>query len=197
MRIRYMAGALALALCTGLGSAQQMSCMKTDTHGGAMLSPAKSADELLTVFESEIVGVAEAMPADRYNFSPAAGTFASGSSAKFAGVRTFAQEISHVTEANYYFFSMIDGVKPDVDRKSLESMTDKQQLIAALKASFEFGRRAMATITPQNAFERIDGVDGIHTRIGVAFFASAHGYDHYGQMVEYLRMNGVLPPGSK
>jgi UDP-N-acetylmuramyl pentapeptide phosphotransferase/UDP-N-acetylglucosamine-1-phosphate transferase len=60
-----------------------------------------------------------------------------------------------------------------------------------------YAHKALATITPENAYTTIDGVDGLHTRSVVASFISAHGYDHYGQMVEYLRMNGVVPPGSK
>jgi uncharacterized damage-inducible protein DinB len=79
----------------------------------------------------------------------------------------------------------------------IESLTSKDDAVAVLAKSFAFGHRAIATITPANAFLTIKAVDGMQTRVSLAAFAVAHGYDHYGQMVEYLRMNGIVPPGSK
>jgi uncharacterized damage-inducible protein DinB len=81
--------------------------------------------------------------------------------------------------------------------KAIGSLTTKEQIVPALAASFAYAHRAIATITPANAFLTIKGVDGMQTRTTVAAFAVAHGFDHYGQMVEYLRMNGIVPPGSK
>jgi len=102
-----------------------------------------------------------------------------------------------VAEANYYFYSTLSGIKPDVDMEKIGKLTKKDDAVAALAASFTFAHKAIATITAANAFETIKGVDGMHTRATVAAFGVAHGYDHYGQMVEYLRMNGIVPPGSK
>jgi uncharacterized damage-inducible protein DinB len=164
---------------------------------GAMVAPSKAADDMLNIFEHQVMGVAKEMPADKFSFAPSAANFVSGQGAKYEGVRTFAQEVAHLTQANYYFFSVISGLKPDVDMKAISSMTTKEQLIPALEASFVYAHRAIATITPENALEEIKGADGIHTRFTMATFAVAHGFDHYGQMVEYLRMNGLVPPGSK
>ncbi len=102
-----------------------------------------------------------------------------------------------MAEANYYFYSTLSGLKPDMDRKQIAMLTKKEDAVAALAASFAFAHRAIATITLENAFETIKGADGMHTRATLAAFGVAHGYDHYGQMVEYLRMNGIVPPGSK
>ena len=76
-------------------------------------------------------------------------------------------------------------------------MTSKDDLLKAAEASFTYAHKALASITPENAYVAVEGVDGLHTRSVIASFISAHGYDHYGQMVEYLRMNGIIPPGSK
>jgi uncharacterized damage-inducible protein DinB len=143
------------------------------------------------------MGVAKTMPADKYSFAPGSSTFAAGQGAKFDGVRTFAQEVTHLIQANYYFYSVISGEKPDVDMKKIDAMTNKDEILAALAQSFAFAHQSIATITPQNAFETIKGADGMHTRATLAAFGVAHGFDHYGQMVEYLRMNGLVPPGSK
>ena len=90
---------------------------------------------------------------------------------------------------------MISGTKPDVDVKSIGTLTTKDQIVSALATSFAYAHKAVATITPANAFETIKGADGMNTRATLASFGVAHGYDHYGQMVEYLRMNRVVPPG--
>jgi uncharacterized damage-inducible protein DinB len=164
---------------------------------GTQMAPVQAQEELLNLFEHEFMGVAQAMPADKYSFAPAAATFTAAQGAKFDGVRTFAQEISHVATANYYFASKILGEKMPVDPKSIDSLTTKEELLKAAADSFAYAHKALATITPENAYTAIDGVDGLHTRSVIASFISAHGFDHYGQMVEYLRMNGLLPPGSK
>jgi uncharacterized damage-inducible protein DinB len=159
---------------------------------GTQMSPMQAQEELLNLFEQEFMGVAKAMPADKYSFAPA-----STGGAKFDGVRTFAKEVSHVTLANYYFASTILGEKMPVDGKAIGGLTSKDDLLKAAAASFDYAHKALAAITPENAYVSIEGVDGLHTRSVIASFISAHGYDHYGQMVEYLRMNGIVPPGSK
>lgn len=175
--------------------------MPAKTATGEM-SPAKALDDMLSLYEGEAMGVVKAMPADKYDFAPSAAIFkagegASGTTPKFDTVRTFAQQVTHVAEANYYFYSTLSGLKPDVDTKTLGSLTRKDDVVAALAGSLAFAHKAIATITAANAFETIKGADGMHTRATLAAFGVAHAYDHYGQMVEYLRMNGVVPPGSK
>jgi uncharacterized damage-inducible protein DinB len=196
MRLRYLCAAVVLSGCTLMGSAQ-MGSTSAKVAAGTQMSPVQAQDELLNLFEQEFMGVAKAMPADKYSFAPAAGTFAPSQGAKFEGVRTFAQEISHVTLANYYFASKILGEKIPVDGKAINALTSKDDLLKAAADSFAYAHKALASITPENAYVSVDGVDGLHTRSVIASFISAHGYDHYGQMVEYLRMNGVIPPGSK
>lgn len=164
---------------------------------GKPMEPAKALDAMLSAFESECMGVLKAMPAEKYSFAPAAGTFASAQEAKFDGVRTFAQQATHVASANYYFYGTVSGMKPGVDTKAISAMSSKEEIVAAMQASFDFAHKAIATVTAANAFTTIKGADGMNTRATLAAFGVAHGYDHYGQMVEYLRMNGVVPPGSK
>ena len=196
MQVRTWLAAGVLACCSGIGVAQMPMGNAESAATGSPMNPAKAEDALLSMFEGEMTGVVKAMPADKFTFAPSSGTFRS-SEAKFMGVRTFAQEATHVIGANYYFYGAISGTKPDVDMKKLSAMTNKEEIVSALAASFAFAHQAIATITPENAFLTIKGADGMNTRATLASFGVAHGYDHYGQMVEYLRMNGVLPPGSK
>jgi uncharacterized damage-inducible protein DinB len=198
MRLRMMVATIVMG-CYSMGAVAQMSgmAMPAATPVGTVESPASALDKLLGLYEGESMGVVKAMPADKYSFAPSAGTFAAGSAEKFTGVRTFAQQVTHIAEANYYFYSSVSGLKPDVDTKKIETLTSKEDCVEILAKSFAFAHKAIATITPENAFVAIKPVDGMDTRASLAAFGVAHGYDHYGQLVEYLRMNGVLPPGSK
>jgi hypothetical protein len=201
MRLKMMTMGMVLGACclVSVGSVTagaQMMKMDGPMKMGKD-SPAKALDDLLSLYEGEALGVAKAMPANKYNFAPSAAIFAPGQDVKFDTVRTFVEQITHVAEANYYFYSAVGGMKPDVDMKALGDIKTKDEAVAALAASFKFAHQAIATITPENAFLPIKPIDGQGTRATVAAFGVAHGYDHYGQLVEYLRMNGVVPPGSK
>ncbi len=192
MRLRAMLAVVVLGGCSVMVRAQ-MGEMPKGAPVGSTVTIAKALDEPLSVFEYEAMGVAKAMPAEKYGFAPG-----STGGAKFDGVRTFLQEVTHVTEANYYFYSVVSGTKPDpAMRAKVEAIKTKDEAVAALADSFAYAHKAVATITLANAFVAIKAVDGQDTRASLAAFAVAHGYDHYGQMVEYLRMNGVVPPGSK
>jgi uncharacterized damage-inducible protein DinB len=175
--------------------AGQMGGMKTPMAPavGSATDPAKEIDGMVSLFEKELIGAVKAMPADKYSFAP---TSAMIPGSKYDGVRTFAAQVTHLIQANYGFYSRVGGMKPDVDMKAIDAMTSKDELVAALAASFVFAHKAVATITPANAFLAIKGADGMNTRATLATFGVAHGYDHYGQIVEYLRMNGIVPPAS-
>lgn len=196
MRLKVCLLASAL-LCTSGAALAQMDMQGEKVAVGSAVSPAHAQDELLGMFEHELMGVVNAMPADKFTFAPGPSNFASGSTATFSGVRTFGQQAIHLAQANYFFFMSFGGPKPTVDMKAMSGLKTKEEIVSALQASFAYAHQAIATMTPANAYTGIEGVDGMHTRATVASFAVAHGFDHYGQMVEYLRMNGIVPPGSK
>jgi uncharacterized damage-inducible protein DinB len=152
------------------------------------IAPAQIYGKILQGMQKEIVGAAEAMPAEKYDFSP-------GSSAgNFQGVRTFAQQVKHLAAANYSLFGRF-GITPDVDVKSIDKLTAKDDIVKALQDSYVFAQKAIDSITPENAFTVLDARQ--NTRAGVATQALAHANDHYGQMVVYLRLNGIIPPASR
>jgi uncharacterized damage-inducible protein DinB len=153
---------------------------------GKLMTPAETYGKLLSGMEAEFVGAAEAMPEDKYNFAPTQG--------EFKGVRTFAEQVKHVADANYYFFG---GGMSDADMKAkhdaIDKLTAKADIVQALKDSFAQAHSFVGSITAENAF-----VMTAHgTRGGMAAFGIAHFMDHYGQIVEYLRMNGIVPPASR
>ena len=154
----------------------------------APASPGQVFGKLISGQAEEVVSAAEAMPADKYDFAPTTG--------EFKGVRTFGQQITHIAAAQYFFFDNF-GAKPTVDVKSLEKLTGKDDIVKALKDSFAFAHHAAETMTTENAFEEIAAKDGTNTRVSITAFSLAHTNDHYGQMVVYLRLNGIVPPASR
>ena len=155
---------------------------------GTQMTPSATYDKLLSGMEKEFVDAAEAMPEDKFNFAPPA------SAGDFKGVRSFGGQVKHVAEANYYFFG---GGMSEADMKTksdaIEKLTAKADIIQALKDSFTQAHTFIGGITPENAFV----MTASGTRGGMSAFGIAHLMDHYGQMVVYLRMNGIVPPASR
>jgi uncharacterized damage-inducible protein DinB len=156
---------------------------------GTVMSAAQTYGKLLSGIEQEFVGAAEAMPEDKYNFAPPA------SAGDFKGVRTFAQQVKHVAGSNYYFFGGPDFTEADAKAKedAIEKLTSKAEILQALKDSLAQAHKYVDDITAENTF--VMTANG--TRGGMAAFGIAHMMDHYGQMVVYLRMNGIVPPASR
>src|SRR5256885_11051406 len=159
---------------------------------------ASAIDREISIIEKELVETAEAMPQDKFDFSPEKLNI---SGSDYKGVRTFGQQLKHVAASNYLIWSPITGEKaPDTvnDGKGPDNMTVKADIIKYLKDSFAFGHKAVATLNASNLVQPITRNNKPPTtRLFLATFAPAHAFDHYGQIVEYLRMNGIVPPASR
>ena len=156
---------------------------------------ASSLDHEISGVEKQIVDVAEAMPEDKYNFSPETLNIPG---ADYKGVRTFALQVKHVAASNYFIWSPLTGDKlPEglKDGNGPGNLKTKADIIKFLKDSFAFGHKAAATLTTENMLQNPGNSKS--TRLHLATFGVAHAFDHYGQMVEYLRMNGIVPPASR
>jgi hypothetical protein len=178
--------AVVLALCS-LGLAQAADDKKAATIASVL-------DGTVKQIESELVPAVEAMPEDKIGFAPTSG--------EFKGVRTFAAQAKHVAAVNYMIGSSILGEKIPVDtggENGPEVMKSKADIVKFLKDSYAYAHKAVATINDGNAVAPIKNPfgEGTATRLGMATAFAWHGFDHYGQMVEYLRMNGIVPPASR
>src|SRR5271165_819631 len=166
-----------------------------DTKTAAAPTIASAIDREIGAIEKEIVEAAEAMPENKYNFSPESLNIPGSD---YKGVRTFAFEVKHVAASNYAIWSPLTGDKFPADfmgGNGPESLKTKAEIINFLKDSFALGHRAAATLTTENMLQNPQ--DSKSTRLRLATFGVAHAFDHYGQMVEYLRMNGIVPPASR
>ena len=167
LTIGIFAGALAL-------SAQEPD-MKTLSGG---------AQALHNQTKQALIGAAEKMSAEDYSYAPA------------AGIRTFGQLVGHVADAQYAFCSAASGnANPGLGIE--KSKTAKADLVAALKDAMAFCDKAYASTTDANAAQIVKFFGGERTRLNVLSFNSMHNYEHYGNMVTYMRMKGLVPPTSE
>jgi uncharacterized damage-inducible protein DinB len=197
MRVRVMAMGLVVSACSVAAMAQMAVGANSGPAAGTIAAPSKAVDSALSLIEMEMMGAVKAMPAEKFGFAPSAAIFVPSQTTDFATVRTFAQQATHVAQANYFFYMTVSGMKPDTDVQGLAKLTKKEDVVAALAGSFAFAHKAIATLTPANAFEVVTIPEpGFYTRATLAQFGIAHANDHYGQIVEYLRMNGIVPPAS-
>jgi hypothetical protein len=191
-----------LGLAVGGSLVLSMLVMSMTVAASAQM--AKTKDEHRTVtqvldstvlnMEHEFVPAAEAMPEEKFGFAPSEG--------EFKGVRTFAQQIKHVAAVNYELGAALLEQKPPVDigeEAGPASISSKADILKFLKESFEYVHKAIATINEKNLVSTVKSPfgEGSVSRLGLATSVAAHGFDHYGQMVEYLRMNGIVPPASR
>ena len=187
---------LGLTSATILAQAAQQS---VDPKDGAPFDaqPEKRAlQSLLKIAEKEIVPAVDAMPADKFGFAPTDG--------EFKGVRTFGQMVKHLSATNHILAAAALGEEPPSDagdEVGPESVRTKAEILDYLKGSFVHLSQAIDAIGRTNAPVNASPISplkkGDVTRSALVVESLMHAYDHYGQIVEYLRMSGVVPPASR
>lgn len=151
---------------------------------------------LLGVVQKNIVSTADAMPADKYGFVPTDG--------EFKGVRTFGQEVKHLAATNFILAAAALGTNPPADagdETGPEAVRTKAEILNYLVESFTYLRRAMDAIGNGDVPVKSSPISPLKnagaTRLALVVESIMHAQNHYGQMVEYLRMNGIVPPASR
>jgi hypothetical protein len=189
-----MKPAAALLIALGLGSS---AFAQTPAAPAPPASVGAAIDREITLVERQIVAAVEAMPADKFNFTPESLDI---KGANFKGVYTFAGLVKHLAAANYFLWGGAGGDKiPPIITgvKGPESMTSRAEIIQLLKDSFASGHHAAAALTTENSLDMVPGPAGNKVpRVFGLTFGAVHAFDEYGQMEEYLRMNGIVPPAS-
>jgi uncharacterized damage-inducible protein DinB len=152
-------------------------------------------DRSFSGIEKEFVDAADAMPEDKYTFAPTNGDF--------KGVRNFSEQVKHVATTNYMIFAAMLGEKAPVDvsqENGPANVKTKAEIMKYLRDSFAYGHKAIAATNEKNLVEPIPNPFGGKnpvTRLGMVTLIVGHSFDHYGQLVEYLRMNSIIPPASR
>lgn len=151
-------------------------------------TPGKAVMRIFGDQEYEVRTAAEAMPADKWEYRPA------------AELRTFAEVVKHVACANFAFAAELDGTKPPeaCDKGGPSPAHTREELLVYLRDSFAALKKNLSAITAKNMYDPIEGpYAGPNTRLGLASVCVWHAADHYGQMTVYLRLNGIVPPASR
>jgi hypothetical protein len=178
-----LAASLTLLSCTAL-LAQKTS--------QPIVTVARGVDVRVIQTEQLVIPAADALPEELYGFAPTAG--------EFAGVRTFAEQVKHLAATNYQLAALALGEQPPVgtaNETAPPTVRTKAQIMEYLRGSFASLHRAALLINPQNLEEPVVVGGSAQIRVGLIIDALAHAQNHYGQIVEYLRMNRIVPPASR
>ncbi len=189
---------LVLWLTCGNMSAQ-VGQQRIDAKDAATLDAEREKHALqifLKLTEKLLVSAADAMPADKYGFAPTDG--------EFKGVRTFGQMVKHLSATNYILAAAALGEEPPADagdELGPDAVRTKPEILNYLKGSFAHLDKAIEAVGEKNVPVKASPISPLKgaevTRLALVVESLVHAFDHYGQMVEYLRMNGVVPPASR
>ena len=133
--------------------------------------------------KTNLIKAAEKMPEDEYAFKPD------------PAVRSFGQILGHIADADYLFCSAVlgeDSSSPGIEK----TKTTKADLTSALHDAFAYCNRAYDTLTDANANETVKSFGQERSKLGVLWFNASHNLEHYGNLVVYMRLKGIVPPSS-
>jgi hypothetical protein len=176
---------LVLLICGGIAQAQDAQTASTIPQ---------VLNHNIAGVEGEFVPAAEAMPEEKYAFVPTSGEFKS--------VRTFGEQVKHVAAVNYMVAAAILDEKPPIElggENGPDSIKSKADIVKFLKDSFVYVHKALTNVNESNLLKPIKSPFGNDktNRLAMGTLIAAHCFDHYGQMVVYLRMNSIVPPASR
>lgn len=137
-----------------------------------------------TQVTSWIASAAEKMPEGEYSFRPD------------PAARSFGEILGHIADANYLFCSSVLGES----NRSLnieKTKTTKAELTSALREAFAYCNRAYSALNDENAHETVKAFGQERNRLGVLWFNASHNLEHYGNLVVYMRIKGIVPPSSE
>jgi uncharacterized damage-inducible protein DinB len=149
---------------------------------GSSVKTAFLAD--LDGLEEKIVGLADAIPADQYDWAPG------------EGVRTVSQAFMHMASAMHYFSSQL-GATPPANMGELESITDKAAVAAELEKAFAAARTTVGALTDADLEGTLQLFGREWTKGQVVYLVGTHNHEHLGQAIAYARSLGVTPPWSQ
>ena len=193
---------VAVLFVASLGNAQPASQIKSAAPTIAPAGPAGKPLQISSVFdeqlghlEKEFVSAAEAMPADKFDFVP------SVNGGEFQNVRSFAQQVRHVAATNLVLCAWIEDEPLPITEEEMfngpANVNTREQTLRFLNHSFAEAHRTLANLKTESMLDIVQRDKRKRNKLALAITILRHGFDHYGQMVVYLRMNGIVPPASR
>jgi len=143
-----------------------------------------SQKKMYTMLSSVVVAAAEKMPEESYSFKPT------------PDIRSFGQLVGHLADSQYYFCSSVEGgTSPGGGAE--KSKTSKADLVTALKEAIAYCSKTYAGMTDAKGSEMTKMMNMDFAKLTVLSANTAHDYEHYGNMVTYMRLKGIVPPTSE
>ena len=133
--------------------------------------------------KNDILKSAEKMPAEGYSFKPA------------PRVRSFGQILGHLAEEQYFFCGSVKGEHKSADIE--KAKTSKEDLLTALRDSFAYCDSVYESLTDRTAVEKLKVGESARTKSGMLWGNTIHNSSHYGNLVTYLRIKGLVPPSTE
>ena len=133
---------------------------------------------------TNVVRTAEIVPEDKYDFKPT------------PEVRSFRDLFIHIVEENYFFMGVVTGERAG-DPNRFKNLKTRAEIVKALNESYDYGAKALASLDDQKALAMIQRGQRQIPRWSMALVNIADNMDHYGNLVVYMRLNGIVPPSSQ
>jgi uncharacterized damage-inducible protein DinB len=171
-------------LAAGLAVVSALAIAQTPAAAPTPNPISTSNSKMYTMLSGVVIAAAEKMPAENYAFKPT------------PEVRTFGQLVGHLADSQYYFCALAsDDTKPASDVE--KTKTSKEDLLAALKQAVAYCSKTYAGMTDSKGGETVKLMNTDFARLAVLSANTAHDYEHYGNMVTYMRIRGIVPPTSE
>lgn len=179
-------------LCVSAGLLASALCLSAQTPPPAEDRPPQTFPSYLqgqyAALKRNIIGAAEKMPAEHYAFKPV------------PEVMSYAQLLGHVIDTQYFFCNAVKGGANPAEGKKLDAIADKDSMVPAVKDAFAYCDDVFAGLTSENALQMLTlGAPPNQrqaARANQATFVLTHGNEHYGNLVTYMRIKGIVPPSS-
>ena len=182
MKTRMLVGALALAIASPLGvAAQAAEDMSNDAPAMPVTMSMKGLHEITS---GNVMATAEMLDEEMYAYQPT------------EEVRTAGKILAHIAGAQFLFCSAAGGVENPNSENFEETANTKAEIVAALESGFAFCNEVYANMTDERGAEMVDFFGNQMAASAVLAFNAAHNYEHYGNLVTYMRINGITPPSS-
>jgi uncharacterized damage-inducible protein DinB len=159
----------------------------------ATSASAQTADPQIKAFKLQLDAAkdyvtrsAEKVPEDVYSFQPT------------KDVRTYGKILAHIADGNYLFCSKMKGENSPKEMMAIEKgTTTKADIQKALAESYAYCETAVAALTPAQLADKVDFFGMEQTKLSMLGFAALHNFEHYGNLVTYMRLKNIVPPSSE
>jgi uncharacterized damage-inducible protein DinB len=166
-------------LGTLLLGAAWLAAAQSGTAQTSFLAPLKTQWENTRTL---VEGLVAQVPEDKYDFRPT------------PEVRSFREQFTHLIGENFRFMAQAAGQTPPMEMSAIEKLTGRDDILQALKDSYDYGAKVWMGMTDQKAMEMIAGRGGQQQLRWAPILANIiDNMDHYGNLVVYVRLNGLVP----